>query len=81
MVDVAKVKMFNIQVATVRWDERYETAQLEYAHDFVGRGVEPSPLMMPVREGRVYHWPEIAKNCGVPETIVERILPNMVLNP
>lgn len=56
MVDVARVNMFGLPVGTFRWDERYEVAQFEYDHSFVGRGLEPSPLMMPVREGRVYSF-------------------------
>ena len=53
MVDVAKVRMFGLPVGTFRWDERYQAVQFEYDRSFVGRGLEPSPLMMPVREGRV----------------------------
>ena len=56
MVDVARVNMFGLPVGTFRWDERYEVAQFDYDHSFVGRGLEPSPLMMPVREGRVYSF-------------------------
>ena len=53
MVDVARVNMFGQPVGTFRWDERYQVALFEYDRSFVGRGLEPSPLMMPVREGRV----------------------------
>ena len=51
MVDVARVNMFGMPVGTFRWDKRREVALFEYDHGFVGRGIEPSPLMMPVREG------------------------------
>lgn len=43
-------------VGTFRWDKRREVALFEYDHGFVGRGIEPSPLMMPVREGRTYSF-------------------------
>ena len=56
MVDVAKVNMFGLPVGTFRWDERYDVARFEYDSSFVGRGLEPSPLMMPVQEGRVYSF-------------------------
>ena len=56
MVDVARVNMFGRPMGTFRWDERYQVAQFEYDRSFVGRGLEPSPLMMPVREGRVYSF-------------------------
>ena len=56
MVDVAKVNMFGLPVGTVRWDDLYDIARFEYDSRFVGRGLEPSPLTMPVREGRVYSF-------------------------
>ena len=56
MVDVARVWMFGLPVGIFRWDERYQAVQFEYDRSFVGRGLEPSPLMMPVREGRVYSF-------------------------
>lgn len=56
MVDVAKVRMFGLTVGTFRWDERYQAVQFEYDRSFVGRGLEPAPLMMPVWEGRVYSF-------------------------
>ena len=46
MVDVAKVRVFGLPVGTFRWDERYQAVQFEYDRSFVGRGLEPSPLMM-----------------------------------
>ena len=56
MVDVSKVNMFGMPVGTFRWDERYNVARFEYDSSFIGRGLEPSPLMMPVQEGRVYSF-------------------------
>ncbi len=51
MVDVAKVRMFRQDVGTFRWDYSRNAALFEYDNGFVGKGVEPSPLMMPVRHG------------------------------
>ena len=56
MVDVAKVSMFGIPVGIFNWDDRYGVARFEYDQSFIGRGLEPSPLMMPVREGRVFSF-------------------------
>ena len=56
MVDVARVRMFGMPVGTFRWDSRYGVAQFEYDRLFLSRGIEPSPIMMPVREGRVYSF-------------------------
>lgn len=48
--------MFGLPVGTIRWDDLYDVARFEYDSRFVGRGLEPSPLTMPVREGRVYSF-------------------------
>lgn len=61
MVDVAKVKMFGLPVGTFRWDYRYDVVQFEYDKSFIGRGIEPSPIMMPVRSGRIYSFGNLDK--------------------
>lgn len=50
MVDVAKARMFGMDVGTFRWDSAYDVARFEYSVDFIDKGIEPSPLMMPVRQ-------------------------------
>ena len=62
MVDVAKVSIFGIPVGVFNWDDRYGAARFEYDQSFIGRGLEPSPLIMPVREGRVYSFARIKNN-------------------
>lgn len=56
MVDVAKVKMFGMDVGAFRWDDRYHVARFEYDAGFINKGIEPSPLMMPVQHGRIYSF-------------------------
>ena len=56
MVDVAKVRMFGQNIGTVVWDDSYRVARFEYDNDFVGKGIEPSPIMMPVQQGRIYSF-------------------------
>ena len=75
MVDVAKASMFGIPVGTFRWDDRYEVVRFEYDHDFVGRGLEPSPLMMPVRTGRVYSFPNLDRGTfqGLPGMLADSL--------
>ena len=75
MVDVAKVNMFDIPVGTFRWDDRYEVVRFEYDHDFVGGGLEPSPLMMPVRLGRVYSFPNLDRGTfqGLPGMLADSL--------
>lgn len=61
MVDVARVNLYGQPVGTVSWDRRYDIARFEYAPEFVRKGIEPSPLVMPVREGRVYSFGELGR--------------------
>ena len=56
MVDVAKVRMFGQNIGTFVWDDSYRVARFEYDKDFVGKGIEPSPIMMPVQQGRIYSF-------------------------
>ena len=75
MVDVARVNMFGLPVGTFRWDERYGVAAFEYDASFLGRGLEPSPLMMPVREGRVYSFAGLDKETfkGLPGMLADSL--------
>ncbi|MBQ3843720.1 MAG: type II toxin-antitoxin system HipA family toxin [Bacteroidales bacterium] len=75
MVDVAKVNMFGMPVGTFRWDERYEVVRFEYDNSFAGRGLEPSPLMMPVREGRIYSFGDLDKETfkGLPGMLADSL--------
>lgn len=75
MVDVAKVNLFGLPLGTFRWDDRYEIARFEYDHRFVGRGLEPSPLMMPVRDGRVYSFAGLGRDTfmGLPGMLADSL--------
>lgn len=75
MVDVAKVNMFGIPVGTFRWDKQYEVVRYEYDNSLVGRGLEPSPLMMPVREGRIYSFGDLDKETfkGLPGMLADSL--------
>ena len=61
MVNVARVSLYGQTVGFVNWDERYDIARFEYDKGFAHKGIEPSPLMMPVREGRVYSFGELGR--------------------
>lgn len=75
MVDIAKVKLYGNDLGTFRWNDRYSIAQFEYADSFIGRGIEPAPLMMPVREGRVYSFGDIGKETfkGLPGMLADSL--------
>lgn len=75
MVDVAMANMFGFPVGSFRWDERYGIAQFEYDRSFIGRGIEPSPLMMPVQEGRIYSFAGLDKETfkGLPGMLADSL--------
>ena len=75
MVDVARANMFGFPVGTFRWDERYGIVQFEYDHSFVERGLEPSPLMMPVQESRVYSFADLDRETfkGLPGMLADSL--------
>ena len=75
MVDVAKVTMFGENVGTFRWDNTYDVARFEYDSQFVGKGVEPSPLMMPVQQGRIYSFGNLNREVfnGLPGMLADSL--------
>lgn len=75
MVDVAKVKMYGLNVGTFRWDSRYDVAHFEYDDDFINKGLEPSPIMMPVRHGRVYSFGNLDRDTfkGLPGMLADSL--------
>ena len=75
MVDVAKVRLFGMDMGTFRWDESYNVARFEYDRGFVTKGIEPSPIMMPVQQGRVYSFGNINKDTfnGLPGMLADSL--------
>lgn len=75
MVDIARVKLYGHNVGSLRWNERYSVAQFEYADSFVESGIEPAPIMMPVRKGRVYSFGDIGRETfkGLPGMLADSL--------
>lgn len=75
MVDVARVKMFGMNVGTFKWDDIYDMARFEYDEHFVGKGLEPSPLMMPVKQGRIYSFGNLNRDVfyGLPGMLADSL--------
>lgn len=71
MVDIARVNLYGHTVGFLRWDSNREIALFEYSDGFIGKGIDPSPILMPVRQGRVYSFPDLG-----PETF--KRLPGMI---
>ena len=71
MIDAARVKMFGMPIGTLRLDNRYDVVSFQYDDLFANQGIEPAPLMMPVRKGVVYSF-------GNLERITYQGLPGMI---
>ena len=59
MVDVAQVKMYGKTIGFVSWNAQYGIARFEYDADFVKSDIQPSPIFMPTKEGRIYSFGEL----------------------
>ena len=53
--------LYGQPVGTFRWDNNRQLAHFEYAESFIGKGLEPSPILMPVRQGRIYSFSDIGR--------------------
>ena len=75
MVDVARVNIFGQPLGTVRWDSQRNTALFEYMPEFISKGIEPSPLFMPVRSGRIYSFGNIENETykGLPGLLADAL--------
>lgn len=75
MIDVAKVLLYGQTIGYVNWDNRYNVAQFEYDTDFVRKRIEPSPLRMPVRAGRVYRFGDLNEDTfkGLPGMLADSL--------
>ena len=75
MVDVAKVKLFGMDMGTFQWDESYNVVRFEYDHEFATKGIEPSPIMMPVQQGRIYSFGNLNRDTfnGLPGMLADSL--------
>lgn len=75
MVDIALVNLYGRAVGTLQWDNSRQIALFEYADSFIGQGLEPSPILMPVRAGRIYSFSDIGHDTfkGLPGMIADSL--------
>lgn len=75
MVDIARVNLYGQPVGIIRWDNDRQLAHFEYADSFIGKGLEPSPILMPVRQGRVYSFSGIGRETfrGLPGMLADSL--------
>ncbi len=75
MVDVAQVRMFGKTVGAVSWNPQYRIARFEYDEEFVRSGIQPSPILMPTRVGRIYSFGELNQETfkGLPGMLADSL--------
>lgn len=75
MVDIARVNLYGQPVGTFRWDNNRQLAHFEYSDSFIGKGLEPSPILMPVRQGRIYSFSDIGRETfkGLPGMLADSL--------
>lgn len=75
MVDIARVNLYGQTLGTLRWDNDRQLAFFEYADSFLGSGLEPSPILMPVRAKRVYSFSDIGNETfkGLPGLLADSL--------
>lgn len=73
----AEVMMWGERVGAVAWDERRSVAAFRYDRDFAAKGIELSPLKMPVAGSQVYEFPELRNDTfnGLPGLLAD-VLPD-----
>jgi serine/threonine-protein kinase HipA len=70
----AKVLLWGSVIGAVSWLDDREIGVFQYAPDFVGSGIQTSPLMMPLNEFP-YEFPALAKNTfrGLPGLLADSL--------
>ncbi|MCR5614447.1 type II toxin-antitoxin system HipA family toxin, partial [Treponema sp.] len=59
MIYSAEVKLWGTTIGAVSLDDTQKTAVFEYEKSFISSGIEPSPIMMPLKSG-IYKFPELS---------------------
>ena len=75
MVNYANIRLWNELAGIVSWDEQRGVAFFEYDKKFIAKGLEISPLKMPLKEGVVYSFPELSRETykGLPGLLADSL--------
>lgn len=71
----AEVILWDERAGAIVWDERRNVAAFRYDEDFVEKGIELSPVIMPLSSGKVYEFPELRSNTfsGLPGLLADAL--------
>ncbi len=75
MVNLAKVYLWDEYAGAVLWNEQSQIATFEYEPSFTRKGLELSPLMMPVGDRRTFSFTELSKDTfmGLPGLLADAL--------
>ncbi len=75
MVNLAKVYIWNEYAGAVLWNEQSQIAVFEYEPSFARKGLDLSPLMMPVADRRTFSFTELSKETfmGLPGLLADAL--------
>jgi serine/threonine-protein kinase HipA len=75
MVNYAHIKLWDDIVGIVSWDSVRNVAGFEYEPKFVAKGLEVSPIKMPLQAGQVYSFPELSRETykGLPGMLADSL--------
>ncbi len=73
-VDTAVVSLWGADIGAVTWDGNTQLGAFQYMPDFVGSGIEPSPLMMPLKTSP-FAFPELSRETfkGLPGMLADSL--------
>lgn len=71
----AEVILWGERIGAIAWDERRNVAVFRYDENFATKGIELSPLMMPVVKNKIYEFPELRSNTfsGLPGMLADAL--------
>ncbi len=75
MVNLAKVYLWDEYAGAVLWNEEFQIATFEYEPSFARKGLELSPLLMPVGERRTFSFRGLSKETfmGLPGLLADAL--------
>jgi len=78
MIDVAEVRIWGELAGAVRWNPNRQIASFQYSENFLKKGIDLSPVKMPVKNGnRIYSFPELRRS-GMEQNSTFKGLPGLL---
>jgi len=78
MIDVAEVRIWGELAGAVKWNPGRQIASFQYSENFLRKGIDLSPIKMPVKNGnRIYSFPELRRS-GMEQNSTFKGLPGLL---